>query len=98
MSNDMAHLLDEQGIAGELEGLLPVRLQAEGAPDARAGRLRYVHLARDGARASSMLRGAPGTRRIEQSVQALFYEASTALRHRLLRDPLARSDHLVVMN
>ena len=33
--HDVAHLLDEQRIAGELEGLLPVRLQAEGAPDAR---------------------------------------------------------------
>ena len=36
------------------------------------------------------------TWRIEQSVQALLDETSAPLRHRLRRDPLARSLHLIV--
>ena len=32
--DDVAHLVDELGVGGELEGLDPVRLQAEGVPQA----------------------------------------------------------------
>lgn len=32
--DDIAHLLDKQRVGGELEGLAPVRLQAERLPDA----------------------------------------------------------------
>jgi hypothetical protein len=35
--DDVAHLLDEQRIVRQLEGLAPVRLQAEGPPDAVDG-------------------------------------------------------------
>ena len=35
--DDVAHLLDEERVRRELEGLAPVRLQAEGAPDAVDG-------------------------------------------------------------
>ena len=47
---DIAHLLDEQGIAGQLEGLDTVRLEGEGLPDAtdrcRAEPARPGHRAR----------------------------------------------------
>ena len=32
-ADDVAHLVDEEGVAGELEGFAAVRLQSEGAPD-----------------------------------------------------------------
>jgi len=37
--DDVADLVDEQRIGRKLEGFLPVRLQAEGAPDAADRRL-----------------------------------------------------------
>jgi hypothetical protein len=49
--DDVTHLLDEQWVAGEIEGLLPVRLQPEGAPDSRHSGLRQAGLARHRARA-----------------------------------------------
>jgi len=33
-ANDVAHLVDEERVLGQLEGLDPVRLESEGAPDA----------------------------------------------------------------
>ena len=42
--NDVAHLVDEQRIGGELEGLNPMRLQPEGAPSAANRALRYPQL------------------------------------------------------
>ena len=50
-ADDVAHLLDEQRIAGKLERLLPMRLQTERAPDARDRRLRQARLACHAARA-----------------------------------------------
>ena len=41
--DDVAHLLHEQRIARELEGLDPVRLQSEGFPDAVDCRRRVTH-------------------------------------------------------
>src|SRR6266571_153470 len=35
---DVTHLLDKHRVGGELEGLDPVRLQAEGSPDAMHAR------------------------------------------------------------
>ena len=48
---DVAHLFDEQGIPGQLEGLYPVGLQCEGAPDAGHGALAHAAVARHLARA-----------------------------------------------
>ena len=45
-ADDVARLLDELRIRRELEGLLPMRLKAEGAPDTRNRRLRKLRLAR----------------------------------------------------
>jgi len=44
--DDVAHLIDEHRIAGELERLLPMQLQAEGSPDARNGGLLQPAFAR----------------------------------------------------
>ncbi|MGF6851352.1 hypothetical protein OKW29_000238 [Paraburkholderia sp. CI3] len=49
--DDIAHLVDEKWISGELEGLLPMRLQSEGTPDPRHGCLRHPRLAGHCARA-----------------------------------------------
>jgi hypothetical protein len=38
-AHDVAHLVDEEWIAAELEGLCPVRSEREGAPDAADRRL-----------------------------------------------------------
>jgi hypothetical protein len=46
---NVAHLRDKQRIAGELEHLLPMRLQAERTPDARDRRLRQACVARHAA-------------------------------------------------
>ena len=51
--DDVAHLLHEQRIGRELEGLDAVRLQAEGAPDAMHGRGRMADRLGHGARGSS---------------------------------------------
>jgi hypothetical protein len=56
--DDVAHLLDEHGVGGEFEGLLPVRLQPERSPNARDRRLRQPRLTGHAARAP--MRGAPG--------------------------------------
>ena len=39
--HDVAHLVHEHRVGGQLEGLLAVRLQAKRPPDARHGRLRH---------------------------------------------------------
>ena len=56
--DDVAHLGDEVGIGGELEGLQPVRLQAEGPPDALHRRGRQA--ARLGHAARTPMGGVPG--------------------------------------
>ena len=43
-TDDVANLVDKQRITREFEGFLPMRLQAESAPDARHSRLRKAHL------------------------------------------------------
>jgi hypothetical protein len=40
--DDVAHLLNEQRIGGQLEGLSAVRLQTKGAPEAHHGALRQA--------------------------------------------------------
>lgn len=50
-TDDVADLLHEEGVGGELEGRLAVRLEAEGAPDAMDRRLRDSHVRGQGARA-----------------------------------------------
>lgn len=49
-ADDITHLVDEGGIGRQLEGLGPVRLQAEGAPDPRDHGLAHSDPLRHGAR------------------------------------------------
>lgn len=42
-ADDVANLVNEQRIARELEGFLPMRLQAKGSPDSRHRSLRKTH-------------------------------------------------------
>src|SRR3546814_19565472 len=58
--DNVAHLLDEQGISRELEALRTVRLKAKGFPDAMDGRRRVV----DGFshRPQATMRSAPRSR------------------------------------
>src|SRR5450432_401097 len=54
-ANNVAHLVDEQRIGGELEGLFPMRLQTKGAPDAADGTLRKPQVRRQ--RSTAPVRG-----------------------------------------
>jgi hypothetical protein len=69
MPDNVAHLLDECRIGGELEGLRPVRPQAEGAPDAAHRGLAHAGAARHRARAP--VRGVPRCLPQRQGDQAL---------------------------
>jgi len=69
--DDVAHLLDKQRVARQLEGLLPMGLQSEGAPDARHRRLRQAGFARHGARAPVRCSGGHTLQRLgDHSVHA----------------------------
>jgi len=67
---DVAHIVHEQWILGDLEGLLPMRLQAKGTPDAADSCLRHPHFARNG-------RGAPVPGALRQDSRVLATTAST---------------------
>ncbi|CAB3775311.1 hypothetical protein LMG29542_08693 [Paraburkholderia humisilvae] len=110
--DDIAHLVDEKWISGELEGLLPMRLQSEGTPDPR-----HSHLAGHCSRAPvSRAHGhgferacddrihlcvpdrprCAGARCIGQPVHAVTDEARTPLRNRMRVDALSCRDRVVV--
>ena len=67
-ADDVAHLLDEQRVVRQLEGLAAVRLQPEGAPDAVDGRRRIAHRLRH--RAQRPVRR-PGRRRLQRQPDRL---------------------------
>src|SRR6476469_5258210 len=68
-ANDVAHLLDEGWVRGELEGLRPVRPQSKSTPDARHRGLAHAGAARHGACAP--VRGVAGRLLERQGDQAL---------------------------
>ncbi len=63
-AHDVTHLVHEQRVGGELEGLLPVGLQPKSAPDARHRALRHAKLSRDEA-------GAPVRGTLRHALQRL---------------------------
>ena len=88
-ADHVAHLGDEIGIGGELEGLQPVRLQAEGAPDALHRRDRQP--ARLGHAARTPVRGVLGQalqRRDDHRLDARVVDRARRTRARLVAEPV----------
>src|SRR5665647_2465589 len=89
-ADDVAHLLDEQRILGELRVRDAVGLQAEGPPDARDRRLREAaggrHPARRPVRAAVRRRRLQGAH--DHLLDALVAERPRPARSRLIEQPL----------